>query len=103
MNGTHDLGGMHGVGELEIEKDEPVFHAEWEKRVFGLFFGLAPHGLFNLDEFRHSIERMGAAAYLETSYYEHWLGGFERLLTERGAITPEEYEQRCREIAEGMK
>jgi nitrile hydratase len=35
MNGIHDLGGMHGMGRVEIEKDEPVFHAEWEKRVFG--------------------------------------------------------------------
>lgn len=99
MNGIHDLGGMEGVGELEVEKNEPVFHAEWEKRVFGLFFGLAPHGYFNIDEFRHGIERMGAAAYLNTSYYEHWLGAFERLLAERGVISAEELEQRCREIA----
>lgn len=103
MNGIHDLGGMEGVGEIEVEVDEPVFHADWEKRVFGLFFGLAPHGFFNIDEFRHGIERMGAAAYLNTSYYEHWLGSFERLLTECGAISAEELEARCREIAEGTK
>ena len=40
MNGIHDIGGMHGVGPLEVEKDEPLFHAEWEKRVFAIFFGL---------------------------------------------------------------
>ena len=26
MNGVHDMGGMHGMGPIEIEKDEPVFH-----------------------------------------------------------------------------
>ena len=29
MNGVHDMGGMHGMGPVEIEKNEPVFHAEW--------------------------------------------------------------------------
>ncbi len=100
MNGIHDLGGMHGMGAIVREDDEPVFHADWEKRVFSMFFGLAPHGYFNVDEFRHGIERMGAANYLTTSYYEHWLASFETLLTERGVITPEEYAARCREIAE---
>ena len=99
MNGIHDLGGKHGVGELEVEKDEPVFHSEWEKKVFGIFFGLAPHGFFNLDEFRHSIERMGAARYLSTSYYDHWLTAFETLLVEKGVITAEELAARCDEIA----
>jgi nitrile hydratase subunit beta len=99
MNGIHDLGGKHGVGELEVEQNEPVFHAEWEKKVFSIFFGLAPHGFFNLDEFRHSIERMGAARYLNTSYYDHWLTSFETLLVEKGVITAEELAARCAEIA----
>ena len=103
MNGIHDLGGMQGFGNIEIEQDEPLFRAEWEKRVFSLLVGLAPHGFFNIDEFRHGVERMGAANYLTTTYYEHWLSSFERLLTECGAITSAEYEQRCREIAEGMQ
>jgi nitrile hydratase subunit beta len=29
MNGVHDMGGMHGMGPIEAERDEPVFHAEW--------------------------------------------------------------------------
>ena len=39
MNGVHDLGGMHGFGRINAEPEsvEPVFHAEWERRVFGLF------------------------------------------------------------------
>ena len=36
MNGAHDLGGMHGFGPVEAEPNEPVFHEEWERRVFGV-------------------------------------------------------------------
>ena len=31
MNGGQDLGGVHGLGPIDPEVDEPVFHAEWEK------------------------------------------------------------------------
>jgi hypothetical protein len=43
MNSAHDLGGMHGFGPInpEPEGEEPVFHAEWEKRVFGLTLAVA--------------------------------------------------------------
>ncbi len=90
MNGIHDLGGMHGFGPVEPEKDEPVFHAEWEKRVMGLFAPTSAAGFFGVDEFRHAIERMAPAEYLGTSYYEHWLHAFETLLVEKGIITAEE-------------
>ncbi len=39
MNGAHDLGGMHGFGPVEPEPNEPVFHHEWERRVFALNAG----------------------------------------------------------------
>ncbi len=90
MNGIHDLGGMHGLGPVRPERDEPVYHHDWEKRVFGLFAPLSASGAFCVDEFRHAIERMGAAEYLTTSYYEHWLHAFETLLLEKGLLTAEE-------------
>ena len=90
MNGIHDLGGMHGFGPVNPEKDEPVFHHDWEARVFGLFAPLSATGAFNVDEFRHAIERMGAANYLQTSYYEHWLHAFETVAMEKGILTAEE-------------
>src|SRR5271154_580362 len=71
MNGIHDLGGMQGFGPVVREKDEPVFHAEWERRTFGLLTATLALQRWNIDEFRHAIERMGAAHYLESSYYEH--------------------------------
>ena len=90
MNGIHDLGGMHGFGPINPEKDEPVFHHAWEARVFGLFVPLSAGGAFKVDEFRHAIERMGAAKYLQTSYYEHWLHAFETMTLEKGVLTAEE-------------
>ncbi|HEY8342327.1 MAG TPA: hypothetical protein VIK75_04850 [Calditerricola sp.] len=67
MNGVHDLGGMHGFGPVMVEPEEPVFHAEWEKRAFGLLFATMARGMFNLDQFRHAIERMDPVHYLSSS------------------------------------
>ena len=33
MNGAHDMGGMHGFGPIEIEPDEPLFHARSNHRL----------------------------------------------------------------------
>lgn len=92
MNGIHDLGGMHGFGRVDPETDEPVFHDDWEKRVFGLFAPAFAAGLFCVDEFRHAIERMPPAEYLQTSYYQHWLHAIETLALEKGAVTADELE-----------
>ncbi|ADO08166.1 putative nitrile hydratase beta subunit (plasmid) [Pantoea vagans C9-1] len=90
MNGIHDLGGMHGMGAVITEENEPPFHHEWERRTFSLFASLFVGGHFNVDMFRHAIERMNPVHYLEESYYEHWMHAFETLLLEKGVITPEE-------------
>ena len=33
MDGIHDLGGKHGFGPVQLEKDEEQFHDEWEARA----------------------------------------------------------------------
>jgi len=90
MNGVHDMGGMHGFGALEREPNEPVFHAEWERRVFALAFCAQAAVGFNTDQFRYAIERIAPADYLASSYYERWLAMLERLVVEHGATTAEE-------------
>ncbi|MGE3772881.1 MAG: hypothetical protein AB7I32_08125 [Gammaproteobacteria bacterium] len=100
MNGVHDLGGLDGMGPIVVERDEPVFHAEWERRVFGMFLPIFATGSFNIDELRHAIERMGAPAYLNTSYYQHWLHAYETLLVEKGVLTAEELAARRAKIAQ---
>lgn len=95
MNGVHDLGGMHGFGPVERERDEPVFHAPWEAVVVAIRRSRAIGRLFNIDEFRHSIERMEPAHYLGSSYYERWLDGLARVLVEKGVVTLKELEERA--------
>jgi len=94
MNGIHDLGGMHGLGPIEREEGEPVFHEEWERRTFAMTLACAFLGRWNLDRSRSAREQMDAAEYLSTSYYEHWLFGLERLLKENGLVKRGELEAR---------
>lgn len=90
MNSIHDLGGLTNFGPVKPEPNEPVFHEDWERRVFALnMVGLAYVG--PIDRARHVIERMDAVEYLTTSYYEHWLHGFTKLLEELGYVSAEEY------------
>jgi nitrile hydratase len=86
MDGVHDLGGMQGFGPVEREENEPVFHAAWEAEVLAMQRAGGARGLFNIDEFRHGIERMGPAHYLRATYYEKWLDGVTRLLLEKGVV-----------------
>ena len=41
MNGVHDMGGMHGMGPIQNQKDEPVYHERWEARAFALTLAMA--------------------------------------------------------------
>ena len=90
MNGVHDLGGMHGFGAVIREPNEPVFHSDWEKRVFALTLTAMGRRVCNVDEFRRAIERMPPAGYLAATYYEKWLHALESLLVEKGVATREE-------------
>jgi nitrile hydratase subunit beta len=101
MNGIHDLGGMHGLGPVVAEKNEPVFHEEWEGRAFGLFAATFVFAGYTVDEFRHAIERIEPAHYLESSYYEHWMFAFEDALIKRGFITREELDARMAKLQKG--
>jgi len=88
IDGIHDLGGMQGFGRVVAEEDEPFFHHDWERRVFGIASSLFPR--LAGGEYRHAIERMDPAHYLASSYYEHWLSGAETLLVEKGMVTVDE-------------
>jgi len=90
MNGVHDMGGMDGFGPVVREHNEPVFHAEWEGRMYALAAAAMRVAQINNDEFRHAIERIPPARYLASSYYERWLAAVETLLVERRVATREE-------------
>jgi hypothetical protein len=98
MHGIHDLGGMHGHGPVVPEENEPVFHEPWEGRAFGLFATTFVFAGYTVDEFRHAIENMSPAHYLEASYYEHWLTAFEDVLIKRGIVSRAELDARAAEL-----
>ena len=92
MNGPHDLGGMHGLGPInpEPEAEEPLFHADWEKRALAVTLALGALGQWSIDAARYARERQHPVDYLRNSYYENWMAGVERLLVEKGIVTEEE-------------
>lgn len=90
MNGVHDMGGMHGMGPIDAERDEPVFHERWEARVFALRRAMGAWRRWNIDVTRSSVERVPPAAYLASSYYERQFVAFLELLVEVGFATREE-------------
>ena len=94
MDGIHDLGGMHGFGPVEREENEPPFHAAWEAAVVTMQRSARAARLYNIDEFRHAIERMSPGQYLMSTYFERWLDGITRLMIEKGIVTPAELEAR---------
>lgn len=90
MNGAHDMGGMHGMGPIDTDPNDPLFHAEWEKRAFAITLALGFHGRWNIDTSRHARENRHPADYLGSSYYELWFKGVERLAVETGLVSAEE-------------
>ncbi len=92
MQGAHDLGGKHGLGFIkpEPENEEPVFHTDWERKVFGLTMAAGMLGKWNIDESRYSRECQHPIDYLSHSYYQNWLAGLTKLLIEKDLISEEE-------------
>ncbi|MFQ5774453.1 MAG: hypothetical protein ACE5GS_08060 [Kiloniellaceae bacterium] len=99
MNGIHDLGGMDGLGPIEREENEPVFHEPWEARVFALTIAMGGQLPATLDEWRHMRERMDPVTYLDASYYEHWRILLERQVFAAGLVTPSQIETRMADLA----
>ena len=95
MDGMHDLGGKQGFGRVRYTLDAPAFHAAWEVRANSLYGFAVRHGIFNMDEYRHAIERMEPRHYLAAGYYERTLTSLATLLVEKGVLTRKEIEERA--------
>ncbi len=94
MTAPSDMGGRtEFFGPVIRESDEPVFHERWEGRVFGFSNFLIPLCGRNPDIFRFALEQLPREAYL-SSYYQRWLGGFEKLLEQAGYLAPGEVDAR---------
>src|SRR6201991_4490669 len=95
MDGIHDLGGRQGFGVVRYTHGAAAFHAPWEVRVNALYAHAVKLGIFNMDEYRHAIERMEPRHYLSASYYERTLTSLATLCVEKCVLTRAELEARA--------
>ncbi len=95
MDGIHDLGGKQGFGPVRHSPKAQAFHAAWEKRVNAMYSLAVKEGVFNMDEYRHAIERMEPRHYLSAGYYERTLTSLATLCVEKGLVTHAELERRA--------
>jgi nitrile hydratase len=79
---------MQDMGPIRPEDNEPVFHKEWERRVFALFNAVDVEWPYR----RTQIELIPPADYLRMSYYEKWLTALPQILIKTGMVTPAEIE-----------
>ena len=91
MNGIHDMGGMQGMGPIEYEEKEPVFHAPWEGRVLAMTRAVTATGKLQ-GGLRPPIESLTAFEYLRMSYYEKWLTSLTVRIVASGLLTRAEIE-----------
>ena len=87
MNGIHDLGGMQDMGPIIVQQNEPVFHAAWEGRVFGLNRAMGAWRLWNIDASRFQRELIDPAEYLRMSYYERFIAGLVALMLKTNLVS----------------
>jgi nitrile hydratase beta subunit len=92
MNGIHDMGGMQGMGPIEYENNEPVFHAGWEARVYAMNRSLGATGKLKPPSVRPPIESLTALEYLHMSYYEKWFTSLIERMVAGGLVTRAEIE-----------
>jgi nitrile hydratase len=89
------MGGRQGFGAVRYARNVSAFHAAWEVRANSLYAFAVRRGIFNMDEYRHAIERMEPRHYLSASYYERSLTSLATLLVEKGIVSQEELERRA--------
>ena len=93
------MGGTQGWGPTHPPLvDEPVFGEAWEGRAFALALQSTRLAGWNLDAFRHALERLSRAAYLDDGYFGRWLNAAELVLTDSAVLAPEAVEVRVRNL-----
>lgn len=90
MDSMHDLGGKQGFGTIEFPARP---HDEtWEPLARALSAIAVKSHIYNMDEYRHAIERMAPIHYMAAPYYERVLTAAATLCVEKGIVTREELE-----------
>jgi nitrile hydratase len=84
------MGGQQNMGPVVYEKNEPVFHAPWEGRIYALNRAIRAWRKWSLDTDRHGLELLSPVDYLRMTYYERWVPRLEAQLVQYGLVTAEE-------------
>ncbi len=101
-SGVADMGGSDGWGRAPVpDPDERVFEEQWEARAFAMALLSMRLSGTNLDAFRHSMNRLDRAHYIDDGYYGRWLYGAENLLMDSNIIAPGTVEARAVNISGG--
>jgi len=109
MKLQHFLGGLEGLGPIDIQKK--VFVEPWETRIFGIhaaMMALSAHlkealpqysieqvpttfkDVWTWADLRRGAEAMNPFDYFKLRYYEKWLGGISGFFVEKGYISQDE-------------
>jgi hypothetical protein len=90
MDGMHDLGGKQGFGRVKYPS--APHDEKWQRLVRALQGFAVENHVWNMEEFRHAIERMAPRHYMSAPYFERHVTAIATLLVEKGIVTPEEVE-----------
>lgn len=99
MDGIADMGGAPGWGSVHPpRRDEPVFTEPWESRAFALAILSNRVSGGNLDSFRHALERLDRAHYIDDGYYGRWLNAGELRLLDSAILAAGAIDARARNL-----
>jgi nitrile hydratase subunit beta len=99
VDGIADMGGTERRGPTHPPLfDEPVFWEPWEGRAFALALLSTRVAGWNLDAFRHALERLSPTDCLDDGYFGRWLNAVQLVLTDSAILAPEAVEARARNL-----
>lgn len=90
----HDMGGTPAG---PIDRSEHQL-ADWEILADAINQTLAAKGIRRTDQSRRAIEDLEPEQYRSLKYYERWIVGLEKILTEKNILTGEEIDQKVAEF-----
>jgi hypothetical protein len=89
-----DVGGLPST---DVPREE-VPQLFWEKHMIAMFNVLWSKGVFNLDEFRRTVESMTPEEYKKSTFYGRRVDGMTELLVEKNLIDRAELTRRTEQM-----
>ena len=102
MDGIHDLGGRQGFGRVRHSPTRRPSTAIGRSASTRSIRSRSRLGIFNMDEYRHAIERMEPRHYVSASYYERSLTSLATLSSRRAWSARRARAARERRVSAGV-